>query len=180
MGLPPAERKRFALIPARRLSSGYLGSNEGALLTPSRDSNQRHVLERRVAILNWEYRRCCNLALEEIAPEDKNRDRGSGARVVLYIAASLGEMAHGTLWLPGIIVKEWIRGNLSGITAGCWISLVYAVRPPKALRTQKLFCSRRRRLAQGCHDPLSTFPVMRASRPHGLGERAPSESIDLD
>ena len=63
----------------RRISLDHLGSNEGTLLTPSRISNplktdwQRHVLASS-GYLELGMFDDAALVLEEIAPEDKNRN----------------------------------------------------------------------------------------------------------
>ena len=59
------------------------------------------------------------LALEEIAPEHRNRTEVLGARVVLYIAAKKWDMA-------AVVASHLVKVDPE--TAGWWISLAYAVR----------------------------------------------------
>jgi hypothetical protein len=69
-----------------------MGSNEGALFLSSRGSNplkadwQTHVLASS-GYLEVGMFDAAALVLEEIAPEDKNRNEVLGARVNLYMAA---------------------------------------------------------------------------------------------
>ena len=64
------------------------------------------------------------LALEEIAPEDKNRTEVLGARVVLYIAAKKWDMA-------AVVASHLVKVDPE--TAGWWISLAYAVRRDESI-----------------------------------------------
>jgi hypothetical protein len=58
------------------------------------------------------------LALEEIAPEDKNRTEVLGARVVLYIAAKKWDMA-------AVVASHLVK--LEPENEAWWINLAYAV-----------------------------------------------------
>ena len=74
-----------------------MGSNEGSLLLPPGISNslkadwQRHVLASS-GYLELGMFDAAALVLEEIAPEDKNRNEVLGARVNLYTAAKKWDM----------------------------------------------------------------------------------------
>jgi Flp pilus assembly protein TadD len=59
------------------------------------------------------------MVLEEIAPEDKNRNEVLGARVGIYMAARKWDMA-------GAVASHLVKVDPE--TAGWWISLAYAVR----------------------------------------------------
>ena len=58
------------------------------------------------------------LALEEIAPEDKNRTEVLGARVVLYMAAKKWDMA-------AAVARHLVK--LQPENARWWINLAYSV-----------------------------------------------------
>ncbi len=58
------------------------------------------------------------MVLEEIAPEDKTRNEGLGARVNLYMAAKKWEMA-------AAVASHLVKVDPG--TAGWWISLAYAL-----------------------------------------------------
>ena len=64
------------------------------------------------------------LALEEIAPEGKNRTEVLGARVVLYIAAKKWDKA-------AAVASHLVKVDPQ--TAGWWISLAYAVRRTESI-----------------------------------------------
>jgi lipopolysaccharide biosynthesis regulator YciM len=92
-----------------------MGSNEGALLTPSRISNPLKTDWQRYVLASSGYLELgmfddAALALEEIAPEDKNRTEVLGARVVLYIAAKKWDMAAA--------VASHVGGALSPLPRG--------------------------------------------------------------
>jgi lipopolysaccharide biosynthesis regulator YciM len=75
-----------------------MGSNEGALLTPSRISNPLKTEWRRHVLASSGYLElgmfdAAALVLEEIAPEEKTRNEVLGARVNLYMAAKKWDMA---------------------------------------------------------------------------------------
>jgi lipopolysaccharide biosynthesis regulator YciM len=101
-----------------------MGSNEGALLTPSRISNplksdwQRHVLASS-GYLELGMFDAAALVLEEIAPEDKNRTEVLGMRVQLYMAAKKWDMAAA---VASHLVKVEPENEV------WWISLAYSVR----------------------------------------------------
>jgi len=59
------------------------------------------------------------LVLEEIAPEDKNRNEVLGARVALYMAAKKWDMA-------AAVASHLVK--VEPENAGWWISLAYSVR----------------------------------------------------
>jgi hypothetical protein len=80
------------------LPAGHMGSNEGALLTPSRISNPLKTEWRRHVLASSGYLElgmfdAAALVLEEIAPEEKTRNEVLGARVNLYMAAKKWDMA---------------------------------------------------------------------------------------
>ena len=64
------------------------------------------------------------LVLEEIAPEDKNRNEVLGARVNLYMVAKKWDMA-------AAVASHLVKVDPG--TAGWWISLAYAVRRTEGL-----------------------------------------------
>ena len=100
-----------------------MGSNEGALLTPSRISNplktewQRHVLISS-GYLELGMLDDAAMVLEEIAPEDKTRNEVLGARDI-YMAAKKWDMA-------AAVASHLVKVDPG--TAGWWISLAYALR----------------------------------------------------
>ena len=59
------------------------------------------------------------LALEEIAPEDKNRTEVLGARVVLYLAAKKWDMA-------AVVARHLVK--VEPENEAWWINLAYSVR----------------------------------------------------
>jgi len=66
--------------------------------------------------------------LEEIAPEDKNRNEVLGARVNLYTAAKKWDMA-------AAVASHLVKVDPK--TAGWWISLPMRLDAPKALKTEE-------------------------------------------
>jgi lipopolysaccharide biosynthesis regulator YciM len=118
-----------------------MGSNEGALLTPSRISDpfksnwQRHVLASS-GYLELGMFDDAAMVLEEIAPEDRTRNEVLGARVGIYMAARKLDMA-------AAVASHLVK--VESQNAAWWISLAYALRDaPKTLRRRKRFCSRRK------------------------------------
>jgi lipopolysaccharide biosynthesis regulator YciM len=81
------------------------------------------------------------LVLEEIAPEDKNRNEVLGARVNLYMVAAKWDMAAA---VAGHLVK------VDPGTAGWWISLAYAVRRTESVEKTISFCRGRKQYIQRC------------------------------
>ena len=75
------------------------------------------------------------LVLEEIAPEDKNRNEVLGARAALYMAAKKWNMA-------AAVASHLVK--VQPENAGWWISLAYALRRTETLRRRKPFCSARK------------------------------------
>jgi len=108
----------------QRLPAGNLGSNEGALLTPSRISNplksdwQRHVVASS-GYLELGMFDATALVLEEIAPEEKTRNEVLGARVNLYMAAKKWDMA-------AAVARHLVKVDPEN--PGAWINLAYSVR----------------------------------------------------
>jgi Flp pilus assembly protein TadD len=110
-----------------------MGSNEGALLKPSRVSNslktdwQRHVLASRSAAQ----------VLEEIAPEDKNRTEVLGMRVQLYMAAKKWDMA-------AAVANHLVK--VEPENSGWWINLAYATRRCEGVKSAEAILLQAREL----------------------------------
>jgi lipopolysaccharide biosynthesis regulator YciM len=75
------------------------------------------------------------LALEEIEPEDKNRNEVLGACVNLYMAAKKWDMA-------AAVASRLVK--VEPQTAGWWINLAYSVRRVESIEKRKPFCSGRK------------------------------------
>ena len=103
----------------------HLGSNGGALLTPSRIlSNPLKTDCKGMSLLPSGYLELgmfyyAAMVLEEIAPEDKNRSEVLGARVDLYMAAKKWEMAEA-------IAKHLVE--IQPENEAWWIDLAHSVR----------------------------------------------------
>ena len=113
-----------ALRHGRRLPAGHMGGCKGALFTASRGSNplkadwRTHVLASS-GYLEMGMFDAAALVLEEIAPEDKNRNEVLGARVNLYMAAKKWDMV-------AAVASHLVKVDPK--TADWWISLAYALR----------------------------------------------------
>ena len=81
------------------------------------------------------------LALEEIAPEDKNRTEVLGARVVLYIAAKKWDMA-------AVVASHLVK--LEPDNEAWWINLAYSVRRSEGIEQAEAILLR----AQAIHPRL--------------------------
>jgi tetratricopeptide (TPR) repeat protein len=131
----------------RRVPAGRLGSHEGSLFLPSRVSNplsgdwQRHVLASS-GYLELGMFDDAALVLEEIAPEDKNRNEVLGARVNLYMVAKKWDMAAA---VAGHLVK------VDPGAASWWISLAYAVRRTESVEKAEAILLR----AQAIHPTVA-------------------------
>ena len=75
------------------------------------------------------------LVLEEIAPEDKNRNEVLGARVNLYMAAKKWDMA-------AAVASHLVKADPE--TAGWWISLAYALRRTESVEKAEAILLRAR------------------------------------
>jgi Flp pilus assembly protein TadD len=82
------------------------------------------------------------LALEEIAPEDRNRTEVLGARVVLYIAAKKWEMA-------AVVASHLVK--VQPENASWWISLAYALRRTESVEKAEAILLR----AQAIHPKVA-------------------------
>ena len=82
------------------------------------------------------------LVLEEIAPEDKNRNEVLGARVNLYMAAKKWDMA-------AAVASHLVKVDPE--TAGWWISLAYAVRRTESVEKAEAILLR----AQAIHPKVA-------------------------
>ena len=86
------------------------------------------------------------LVLEEIAPEDKNRNEVLGARVNLYMVARKWDMA-------AAVASHLVKVDPG--TPGWWISLAYALRRTESVEKAEAILLR----AQAIHpkDPMIAF-----------------------
>jgi Flp pilus assembly protein TadD len=82
------------------------------------------------------------LVLEEIAPEDKNRNEVLGARVSLYMVARKWDMA-------AAVASHLVK--VEPQTAGWWISLAYAVRRTESVEKAEAILLR----AQAIHPKVA-------------------------
>ena len=116
-------------------------SHEGALFLPPRGSNplktdwQRHVLASSGYLELGMFDDAAQV-LEEIAPEDKNRNEVLGARVDLYMAAKKWDMAAA---VASHLVKVDPETEAGGSVSPMRLDA------PKALRRRKPFCCGRKR-----------------------------------
>jgi lipopolysaccharide biosynthesis regulator YciM len=128
-----------------------MGSNEGALLKPSRASNplksdwQRHVLACS-GYLELGMFDDAALALEEIEPKDKTRTEVLGARVVLYIAAKKWDMA-------AAVARHLVKAEPKN--EAWWINLAYSVRRIESIeKAEAILLSCTSHTSHCCHDRL--------------------------
>jgi lipopolysaccharide biosynthesis regulator YciM len=77
------------------------------------------------------------LVLEEIAPEDKNRNEVLGARVNLYMVAKKWDMA-------AAVASHLVKVDPG--TAGWWISLAYALRRTESVGKAEAILLRAQRI----------------------------------
>jgi Flp pilus assembly protein TadD len=82
------------------------------------------------------------LALEEIAPEDKNRTGVLGARVVLYIAAKKWDMA-------AVVARHLVK--VEPENEAWWINLAYSVRRSEGIEKAEAILLR----AQAIHPKIA-------------------------
>ena len=82
------------------------------------------------------------LVLEEIAPEDKNRNEVLGARVNLYMVAKKWDMA-------AAVASHLVKVDRG--TAGWWISLAYALRRTESIEKAEAILLR----AQAIHPKVA-------------------------
>jgi Flp pilus assembly protein TadD len=112
------------------------------------------------------------LVLEEIAPEDKNRNEVLGARVNLYMAAKKWDMA-------AAVASHLVKVDPE--TAVWWISLAYAVRRTESVEKAEAILLR----AQAIHpkDAMIAFTLACYASVTGRFEEAKERlrhAIDLD
>jgi Flp pilus assembly protein TadD len=123
-----------------------VGGHEGAFLLPSvsnplRTEWQRHVLASS-GYLELGMFDDAAMVLEEIAPEDKNRNEVLGARINLYIAAKKWDMA-------AAVASHLVKVDPE--TAGWWISLAYALRRTESIEKAEAILLR----AQAIHPKVA-------------------------
>jgi Flp pilus assembly protein TadD len=99
--------------------------------------------------------------LEEIAPEDKNRNEVLGARVVLYMAAKKWDMA-------AAIASHLVK--VEPENAGWWINLAYSVRRVEGVEKAEAILLR----AQAIHPKVAmiAFKLARYASVTGRMEEA--------
>jgi hypothetical protein len=116
-----------------------MGGNQGALFLPSRGSNPLKTdWLASSGYLELGMFDDAALVLEEIAPEDKNRNEVLGARVNLYMVAKKWDMA-------AAVASHLVKVDPG--TAGWWIggsASPMRLDAPKALGRLKPFCSGRK------------------------------------
>jgi Flp pilus assembly protein TadD len=106
------------------------------------------------------------LALEEIAPEDKNRAEVLGARVVLYIAAKKWGMA-------AVVASHLVK--VEPENEAWWINLAYSVRRSEGIEQAEAILLR----AQVIHPKVAMIAFNLAcyasvtGGPHGRGKSSP-------
>jgi lipopolysaccharide biosynthesis regulator YciM len=122
------------------INCGGFPGHEGSLLLASRVSNplssdwQKHVLASS-GYLELGMFDDAALVLEEIAPEDKNRNEVLGARVNLYMVAKKWDMA-------AAVASHLVKVDPG--TAGWWISLAYALRRTESVEKAEAILLRRK------------------------------------
>jgi hypothetical protein len=141
-----------------------MGSNEGALFLPPRGSNplkadwQRHVLASS-GYLELGMFDAAALVLEEIAPEDKNRNEVLGARVNLYMAAKKWDMV-------AAIASHLVKVDPEN--EAWWISLAYSVRRGRGCREGGSHSAPgATHSSQGCHSRIQPGVLRECHRSHG-------------
>jgi lipopolysaccharide biosynthesis regulator YciM len=143
-----------ALRHGRRLPAGHMGGCKGALFTASRGSNplkadwRTHVLASS-GYLELGMFDAAALMLEEIAPEDKDRNEVLGARVNLYMAAKKWDMV-------AAVASHLVKVDPQ--TPGWWISLAYALRCTESIEKAEAILLR----AQAIHPNVAMIAFILA------------------
>jgi hypothetical protein len=145
-------------VTAGRVLAGHMGANQGVVFLPPSISDplkagwQRHVLASSGYLELGMFNEAAQV-LEEIAPEDKNRNEVLGARVNLYIVAKKWDMA-------AAVASHLVKVDPG--TAGGGSASPMRLGAPKASRRRRPFCCGRKRSIPKLPRSLSTLLVMRA------------------
>jgi hypothetical protein len=151
-----------------------LGGHKGAFCLSSRVSNplktdwQRHVLASS-GYLELGMFDAAALVLEEVAPEDKNRNEVLGERTALFMAAKKWDMA-------AAVASHLVK--VEPENAAWWISLAYSVRRGRGCREGGSHSAAGAiDTSQSCHDRFQPGLLRKRHRSHGGHQGAKTRGL---